>query len=210
MSLPTSYLTSIKNLPAFLEAIKSAQAPEKFTQSFLESLEFKSSADRLFIPMLKMLGLLDDAARPTDLYFRFLDQTQSASVLAEGIREAYDDLFRVNINANALSKQDVINKFKTLSQGKVNENVLDRMANTFTALVKHADFAAASEERGDAPGDAKDEPEGGKVSREQAKDMPAAGIKIGGLVYNIQLILPESRDAAVYDALFQSLRRHLG
>jgi hypothetical protein len=30
-----------------------------------------------------------------------------------------------------------------------------------------------------------------------------------GLHYDIQLILPESRDQAVYDALFASLRRHL-
>jgi hypothetical protein len=40
---------------------------------------------------------------------------------------------------------------------------------------------------------------------------PAEGkVKIDGLVYNIQIVLPESRDQAVYDALFRSLREHLG
>ncbi len=49
MSLPTAYLTSTKNLKAILEAIQNAQAPKKFTYSFLESLEFKSSSDRLIL-----------------------------------------------------------------------------------------------------------------------------------------------------------------
>jgi hypothetical protein len=34
-------------------------------------------------------------------------------------------------------------------------------------------------------------------------------VELGGLVYNIQLILPADRDKAVYDALFRSLKEHL-
>lgn len=65
-----------------LYAIRSAQAPDKFTIAFLESLDFKSSSDRLII------------------------------------RDPYEDLFRINISAPQLSKSEVVNKFKTLSQGK--------------------------------------------------------------------------------------------
>jgi uncharacterized protein DUF5343 len=41
MALPRSYLTSAKNLSAILESMKGAQAPNKFTIKFLESLDFK-------------------------------------------------------------------------------------------------------------------------------------------------------------------------
>lgn len=206
MALPTAYLTSQKNLAGLFDAIRSAQAPDKFTHAFLESLEFKSSSDRLAIGVLKALGFLDDAARPTDRYFRFLDQTQSERVLAEGVREAYEDLFRINISAEKMSKQDVINKFKTLSQGKISDSVLDKMAMTFTALVKHADFetpAGATSEDATAilVPTAAEPPQDHEVGR--------SALKLGGLAYNIQLILPDSRDPAVYDALFQSLRRHI-
>jgi hypothetical protein len=212
VALPTSYLTTVKNLDGMLNAIRSAQAPTKFTNAFLESLEFKSSSDRLIIGLLKALGFLDDAGKPTDRYFRYLDQTQSDKVMAEAIRAAYDDLFRVNINANTLSKQDVINKFKTLSQGKLSDSVLDKMAMTFTALVKHADFTAPAPPtltgepkpdgtRPQAP------PEG--EHQDESADRHGRSLKLGGLVYNIQIVLPESRDQAVYEALFQSLRKHL-
>ena len=60
MALPKAYLTSTKNLAGILDAIKSAKAPERFTQKFLQSLEFKASADRLIIGVLKSLKSLDD------------------------------------------------------------------------------------------------------------------------------------------------------
>lgn len=204
MALPTSYLTSVKNLDGILNAIRSAQAPEKFTYAFLSSLEYKSSSDRLITGVLKALGFLDDGGRPTDRYFRFLDQTQSAKVLAEGMREAYADLFQVNINAHTLSTQDLINKFKTLSRGKISDSVLSKMAMTFTNLAKLADFSAGSEEQ---ERDDLGKPDT-KVPPKEHPESPGLG-SVTGLVYNIQLVLPESRDQAVYDALFESLRRHL-
>jgi hypothetical protein len=34
-------------------------------------------------------------------------------------------------------------------------------------------------------------------------------IRLGGFVYNVELHLPESRDPAVYEALFRALKTHL-
>lgn len=206
MALPTSYLTSTKNLGGILNSIVSAQAPDKFTTRFLESLDYKSNGDRLIIGVLKSLGFLADDGRPTQRYFDYLDQTQSDAVMAEAIREAYADLFQINRNANQMSKTDVMNKFKTLSQGQYSESVLDKMALTFTALCTHADFKTSAAQK-----TLKEE----KVLTEEPLkpiELPPStgkGLSISGLVYNIQLILPESRDAKVYDALFESLRRHL-
>jgi hypothetical protein len=205
MALPNAYLTTVKNLEATLNAIKTAQAPDKFSQKFLESLEFTSSSDRLMVGILKALKFISDDGKPTQRYFDFLDQTQSAKVLAEGIKEAYADLFAVNINAHQLSREDVINKFRTLSQGQLSDSVLDKMAMTFTALIKYADFSSPRQQRTQTEQQvaekSKEEPQ--KTKEEHGK------AKISGLAYNIHLILPESRDPAVYDALFKSLKDHL-
>ena len=209
MALPTSYLTSTKNLAAFLDAIRSAQAPEKFTLAFLESLDFKSSSDRLFVGVLKSLGFLDDVGRPTERYFRYLDGSQSEAVLAEGIRDAYEDLFRVNVNAQSMNRKDLVNKLKTLTQGKVSESVLEKMALTFSGLAKHADFSAATVDTYAGSG-ADEDSDIASDADAPSPELPRSGLALGGLVYNIQMILPESRDPAVYDALFQSLRKHLG
>jgi hypothetical protein len=209
MALPTSYLTTAKNLPDILSAIQQAQAPDRFTQSFLESLEFKSSSDRLIIGVLKSLGFLEDNGAPTERYYLFLDQSQGGAVLAEGIREAYADLFRVNKDAQKLDTQELTNKFKTLSQGKLSSSVLAKFALTFSALVKQADFSKSPspvnaiidsiEEDMAAPDDE-------TVGRQKTN---SAKVNLGGMHYNIQLILPDTRDPKVFDALFRSLREHL-
>jgi hypothetical protein len=206
MTLPRSYLTSTKNLSPILDALRTAQAPETFTLKFLETLDFKSSSDRLIIGVLKSLGFLNSDGRPTERYFRFLDQTQSAAVLAEGVRDAYSDLFQVNTNAQTLSQSEVINKFKTLGQGQISESVLEKMALTFSALCKLADFKAPPSQ---APQIQEDSIAAPVTTTSVAGAQGNSQLSLGGLHYNIQLILPESRDPKVFDAIFRSLREHL-
>lgn len=219
MALTSSYLITTKNLDSFLNSLLTARAPEVFTQKFLESLEFKSTNDRLFIGMLKGLGFLDQTAVPTERYFKFLDQTQSKQILAEAVKEAYEDLFSVNTKANELTVQDVKSKLKTLTQGKPSDKVLGLMASTFKALVDYAEWNSPSTPK-IAPlkkvedkskeetvklteKETADSSMGKEVLKEQIKTIDHQ------LHYNIQIHLPESRDQAVYDAIFKSLKSHL-
>lgn len=209
MSLPTSYLTSFKNLPSIFSAIQNAQAPKNFTTRFLESLGFKNAADRLIIGVLKSLGFLTPEGAPTTRYFEFLDQTQSKRILADGIREAYADLYQVNRKAQDLTGPEIRNKLKTLTQGQPSDSVLEKMAGTFKALAQLADFSGAGPTKIEVVpsqiAEAATMTSGPGTSDAIQTGRPA----IGGLVYNIQLILPADRDRAVYDALFRSLKEHL-
>jgi len=212
MSLPAAYLTSFKNTADILQAIVAAQAPDRFTIKFLEGLGYPSSNDRAMINVLKAVGFLDDSGVPKKRYHQYLDQTQSGVVLAEGIREAYADLFRVNKNANTMTAPDVKNKMKTLSEGAFTDRVLSQMSGTFTTLVKSADFSANPiitdddahlEDESADEGETVDNKEK-KPRRDQSRS------RIGDLVYTINIVLPESTNPAVYDALFKALREHLG
>lgn len=216
MALPTAYLTSSKNLAAILEALQQAKAPERFTVRFLQSLEFKASSDRLIIGVLKSLGFLDDQGKPTSLYFAFLDKGQARAVMADGIRAAYKDLFDIKIDAQKLSKSELANKLKTLTQGQYGEAVIEKMATTFTSLCKLGDFDAVRQSAHDDTEEELDEIEEHEMPDEKERLVDPTRrnrlpkLAVSGLHYNIQIILPESRDPAVYDALFRSLREHLG
>lgn len=111
MSLPTSYMTgSFTKIPSYFDALLTAKAPDKFTVKFMSDLGFTSSNDRQFINVLKSIGFLDDAGSPTQRYYKFLDQSCAKTMVAEGIREAYADLFALNINANKrVKKMSLIN-----------------------------------------------------------------------------------------------------
>jgi hypothetical protein len=164
--------------------------------------------------VLKALGFLSPDGAPTDRYYRYLDQTEAPKVMAEGLRDAYGDLFQLNRNAQNMSKAEVKNKLKTLSQGQGSDDVLGKMATTFVELAKRGDFSAPTSaptagvsESAEQP--AEDAPTQDPVSEARPTPAPGAGVSLGGLVYNIQIHLPDTRDQAVYDALFRSLKSHL-
>src|SRR5262245_37335175 len=102
MALPDSYTLKPGSIPDYFEAMLNAQPPARFTQSFLEGLDFKGTNDRLWIGVLKDLGFI---GVPKDRYYQFLDRSQAAKVVASGIRDAYSDLFAVHNQAHTLSTE---------------------------------------------------------------------------------------------------------
>jgi hypothetical protein len=216
MALPTAYLVTTKNVEALFNAIRNAKAPPKFTQRFLEELDFKSTNDRLYINLLKALGFLSADGVPTGRYYEFLDQGQSARVLAQAIEEAYADLFQIRRDAQTMERAELKGKIKTLTQGQVSDSVVDKMAMTFQALVQHADFEAPKPDKQQTELE-EDQEQTTKHTEARAQIEPVPGgvdesataLKLGGFVYNVELHLPESRDPAVYEALFRALKSHL-
>lgn len=215
MSLPDSYTQKPGALPEYFEAILNAQAPDRFSQNFLVNLGFKSTNDRLFIAILKDLGFLDTDGVPTERYFQFHDRSQWKKILADGIAEAYSDLFAINQRAHEMSTEDVANKLRTLYAGNKTDQVIGRIARTFTGLCELADFQGGADKRSngthgntDATGDE------GKDAPEEKKGRPEAPqrgrVALDSLQYHINIVLPETRDQGVYDAIFRSLREHLG
>ncbi len=214
MPFQPPYLVAAKNLKSFLEALRHAQAPEKVTVRFIEQLGFKSTNDRLFVPLLKAMKFTDDAGKPSARYHSFLDDSEWETVLAEGVRDAYADLFRINRKANEFTREQLTGKMKSLGEGKLSTAVLNNAVRTFLELVKLADFAVISP----APAP---EMESGEVAEVTAEEVHAAAPSVGAipspgsavvgasLVYRIEIVLPAVRDQAVYDAIFRSAREHL-
>lgn len=208
MALTQSYLVTTKNLESLINSLVNAKAPERLTNKFLEDLGFKSSNDRLYVGMFKALGLIDSNGVPTQRYYEFLDQSQTGKILAIGIQEAYEDLFNLRKDAQNLSVEEVKNKLKTITQGQKSDNVLFLMANTFKALCDVADWSYTKstskvQEKPTATIEEKDDNNSiaNHTLPKQKTDL--------GLYYNIQIHLPETTNMAVYDAIFQSLKKHI-
>ncbi len=211
MALPNSYTVKYGSLASYFDAIKGAQPPERFSVKFLENLEFKSTNDRTFIGILKELGFLDSNGVPTDRYFQFLDNSISGKILAEAIEEMYSDLFAIKKDANNLTSDDVVNKLKTLYKGSKKENVIKLISKTFSGLCEIADFTprtkSATPKKTAKP--EKEEPE--HSDNLKSKTTPKeSNLSLDSLQYHINIVLPDTRDQAVYDAIFKSLRIHLG
>lgn len=209
MALPTSYMTGgFSKIPQYFDTLLTARAPEKFTAKFLADLGYTSSNDRLFVNVLKALGFLDEGGTPSERYFRFLDQSCSKKVVAEGIREAYVDLFNLNVSAQNMAQSEVEGKFKTLTNGSKANATITQMAKTFVSLCAYADWTenAAPVVTIEAPLKEENKPFNNEETKNIAKDKGRVGLDLN---YNIHIHLPATRDQAVYDALFASLAKHI-
>ncbi len=216
MQLPDSYTLKTSAVPAYFEAMLDAQPPERFSVKFLENLGFTSTNDRLFIGILKDLGFLNQDGTPQARYFEFLDRSRSKQVLAAGIKEAYAALFAINIKANEMSADDARNKLRTLYAGSKTDLVIGNIAKTFRALCDYADFSSPKvSPAGDAP---REDSAPIELSTEAdapksdapGKDLLPGKLSVSALQYHINIVLPDTKDQGVYDAIFKSLREHLG
>jgi len=211
MALPTSYMTGgYTKIPLYFDTLLTARAPEKFTNKFMADLGFTSSTDRLFTNVLKAIGFLDEGGIPTERYFKFLDQSCSKLMVAEGVREAYVDLFNLNVSAHTMTQAEIEGKFKTLTNGSKSPATITQMAKTFAALCGYADWTATKKDEVQTNVSTKvvETP----VSTVMTTDVPLQRDNHAGgfdLNYNIHIHLPATRDQAVYDALFASLAKHI-
>ncbi len=213
MALPDSYAIKIGGIPAYFDAILAAEPPDRFSYKFLENLEFTSSNDRLIIGILKELGFLNADGVPQERYYQFMDRSQSAHVLAEGIKEAYSDLFAVNKNANELSAEEAFNKLRTLYKGDKKDTVIKLIAKTFVALCEQADFSKqkAPPKKKEADKEPSKKEQSNASMKDNENDITEGNrLSMDSLQYHINIVLPDTRDQAVYDAIFKSLRDHLG
>jgi hypothetical protein len=204
MGLPSAYLVTTKNLEGIINSLISAKAPDRITGAFLKTLGYTSSNDTLYVKLFKEIGLLDSNGAPTDRYYRFIDQSQSAKVMAECVEEGYSDLFAINKKAYEMSEEEVKNKLKTLTQGSIDEHKLKLMAKTFKALAEYADWKTPIK-----PIENKNPVQNKPAEQKKVVDLPMPNKMSPTLHYNIQIHLPETRDASVYDAIFKSLKEHL-
>lgn len=204
MDTTVPYMPSVSNLHKILDAILKAGVPEVFNLDFLKDLGFTSSNDRPVIKVLKYLGMLDSSGRPQEPYREFVDHTKAKAVLAGRIRAAFDDLYLSDKDAHTKSAEQLKGWFKTKTGAS--DSVAKKMATQFKSLASYADFEAT----------AATPPEKPPVTPETKPDVKPPSppptppdLKGLGLVYRLEIHLPDTQNIETFRAIFKALREEL-
>jgi hypothetical protein len=193
------YVNAYGKLATLFTKIKEASVPPKFTQDYLSaSLGLTSSSDRAFPNLLKRLGFIDGSGVPTEAYREYRDDTKSKGVMAEQLRKAYADLFKVNEYVYKLAKNELVAKVKQVTGLGETDSSLGAIVGTFSALRELSDFETTMIES--LPKEDKRKAiEISEPSQEEGR------LKLG-MSYTIVLNLPATSDIAVFNAIFKSLK----
>jgi len=196
------YSPNPNRVPKFFDKIQSTGKPAKVTAKYLKGLGFKSANDYYVIGILKALGFVDPAGVPTERWQAYRDKAQARAVLASSIRDAYPELFELYPDAYRKDDEALRNFFS--SHSGVGDATVTYMLHTFKGLCTLADFEGVStidarEQRKDL---ANHETEQKRIVRTST----AGAVTIN---VNVQLQLPATDDGAIYDRLFESLKKHI-
>lgn len=190
MALTNAYVLPTNRIPDFFSKIRDGQAPERFTNQLLKDWGFNSTNDRAFIPLLKALDFLTADSKPTQKYSDYRDHSRSKQVLAQGLRQAYGDIFLIKEHPGTSDKSSTEGKFKSFHN--VSDNVAGLMTKTFLGLLPLADLSAKYSQTASMSSAAA--PEKTHEDKAPTKSFTGSmGSVMSGLHYNIQIHLPATK-----------------
>lgn len=177
--------------------------PKSVTTSYLKGLGYTSSHDWKILSILKFISFLDSSGAPIDLFKNFRDTKKSKAVMAQALKNSYTELFESFANPSAVNDTDLENFFRTKT-GR-GSRMLRATVDVFKTLCKFADFEAPPVLKPATP-----TPIPTPLPTIPPAFQPPT-TKEGGVTINvnIQLELPVTKDAEVYDKIFESLKKHL-
>jgi hypothetical protein len=200
------YMLSVANLHKILDKIQTAGVPEVFNLDFLKDLGFTSSNDRPVIKVLKYLGMLDSSGRPQTPYREFVDHTKAKAVLAARLPSAFDDLYLSDKNAHTKTAEQLKGWFKTKTGAS--DAVATKMATQFKSLASYADFSKAPPSPESRTPEAQPVPVA-TAEAAQRRSKPSGDLAGLGLVYRLEIHLPDTQNVETFRAIFRALREEL-
>ena len=197
------YTPNPPNIGKFLDHIQDSGVPKKVTNRHLESVGFKSKNDRYLIAVLKDINFLDSNGVPTEAWQAYKDRGKSKAILADELRGLYSDLF--TIYPDAYRKDDeALNNYFASKTGLAKATV-ERIARTFKVLCDRAELEGTSS--ASSPATPKEVP---PLQEEPAPaPAPPAQQAAPTIAINIQLELPATDNAEIYENLFKAMKKHL-
>lgn len=204
MSAKLPYLTTPGTIENALAKVKAAATPPTFNNDFVHAkLQIKGGAGKSIPPFFKKLGLVSESGVPTGLYQKLRNPSTAGDALGEAVRIAYRPLYEVNEYVHELSDRELKGLIHQVTGLEEGNRISELIQSTFLKLKKHATFngsASVEVSRNEAP------EEGEAGQRKPAGLSASHDLRIG---YTINLNLPATANAEVFDAIFQSLRRNL-
>jgi hypothetical protein len=211
MAAKLPYMVSTGLIPRILEKIQNARRPERFTQDFLETkLGHSGGRARAIIPLLKRMGFIGSDGVPTPLYDQFRNTETQGFAVAEGMKNAFSDLFDRNEYIYEMSREKLTGQVVETTGGAKEDRSVQAIVGTFLALKELADFEGEIPEK--------------PTSERKPEATPSVQIPITSpgtapisstdnvelrVGYTINLNLPETSDPEVFNAIFKALRDNL-
>lgn len=202
MTMSYTYVVKMGSLKEYLEKIKAKKlgVPDKVNREYLKSIGYTSSNDWTIPRVLKAINFVDKSNAPTQA-FKDFRTAKSKQIMANAVRNTYSELFKIYPEPHK-EKREKLENFFAEKRPKLKKYTLGLFVDTFKTLCEFADFGAVPV----TPKAEVKETEKKLVEVAQVTTQIPSGLTVN---LNIQLTLPVTDDATVYDKIFKALKENL-
>ena len=196
------YTTSIGVFEGILKKLLTAERPDKFSADFVDKvLGYSGGSARAAIPIMKKLRLLDSSGSPTELYTSFRSDRTRGKAAYTALKNGFGEIFRRSEYAHKADDNDLKEIIAEVTGLPSNDTIVKYILNTFNAVKLYVrDSTLQEENAGKEDAD--------NVIPDQ-NDMGRSSLPGLGLSYHINIVLPETSDINVFNAIFKSLKSNL-
>ncbi|TXH34087.1 MAG: hypothetical protein E6Q98_19755 [Rhodospirillaceae bacterium] len=189
-----------------LEKLPITEKPTVFNPDFLGTvLGATGGASRPIIPIMKATNLLSQSGTPTELYAQFQTEGGRAAAALQAMKNAYAEIFKRNQFAHKADENTLIDIIVSITGLPRSDKIVKYILNTFQIFQKYASSARDDAPHGETPKGTPFQGENNRESEQMSNQRPPSL----GLVYNINIVLPETTNVEIYNAIFRSLRGNM-
>ncbi|MDO9223247.1 MAG: DUF5343 domain-containing protein [Caulobacter sp.] len=203
------YITNHGRIRPVLEKIISAAKPDRLSQDYLDKIfGLPAGTYKTVLPILRRVGLIGADGSPTELYNKFRSDDTRALAAFSALKNGFPDLFKRSEHVYAAPDAklaDTIAEATGLAKGDPTVGAIRGTFRAFSSYLPEGFSSAQAEAQSPlvAAEPIRPETSGAPMSRAETGQFPT------GLSYHINIVLPETKDAEVYNLIFKSLRENL-
>lgn len=194
------YSQAYGKLSDALKNLISAERPQKFNASFLDSvLKITGGSAAPIPPILKKCGMIGSDNSPTDLYSKFKSDSSRPTAALAALKNGFSEIFKRNDHAHYLSDDRIVDIIVEITGLNKNDPIVRAIFGTFNSFNEYAKAAPAETKKFE------------EKSREKDDGNDGNQFKLDGmnLINTINIVLPETTNVEVYNAIFKSIRDNM-
>lgn len=203
--IPTglSYVNATGVLSKILAKIIEAPSPERITQDYLANVwNFSGGSAMAVIPFLKKIDFLSSDGTPTDNYRNFRTQNRRNEAISHGLRTGFPDIYKQTDFAENAKEEKIADIVIGITGRSKTDQTVRAIIGSFKSLT---DFIN-KDEKEITNQQNKTEKYETLEDKNTKKNHDHSGFNLG---YQINIVLPETKDIEVFDAIFKKLKEHL-
>ncbi len=162
-------------------------------------MQLKGGSARATIPIFKKMGLVASDGAPTDLYSRFKTDSGRGSAALQAIKNAYPEIYKRSEYAHSVTEAKIKDIIVEITGLQATDPIVSYIKSTFNVMKSYIGNATTTDDT---------QPTGDHQTPEATDNSPGVKGNIG-LSYHINIVIPETSNVAVLNAIFRAVKENL-